>query len=503
MGPTSNRRVIEHSYVPQHFVATPSSKTENEVNTGNYRAFRRALLRSVILSLAVVSVGCAAVLQQLEEFSTSVQNLTARVSPSVVKIQVTRYRAAEEGSNTDVVSGKQEAIGSGVIVDPEGYIITNAHVVQAAQKIQVSLQPSGEQSIANVVAQGYTKPREANLVGVFKEGDLALIKIPGGKLPALPLADYGKLRQGQVVFAFGSPSGLQNSVSMGVVSSIARQPDPDSPFLYIQTDAPINPGNSGGPLVNTAGEVVGLNTFILSQSGGNEGVGFAVPSLLIKWVWPELQKRGHVDRTTIGVGLQTINPLLSNALKLNVTSGVLISDVATDGPAATAGLKVNDVLVSIDGRPIETVPALLGFFFEHRPGKEVKVQVLRGGQQLSFDVMPVQSPHEADRLADMVDSANNLIPSLGYIGLTVDKKVDELLGSLRFPTGVVMVTRIQSPSAVNTGIQPGDVVHSVNNDFVYNVDGLKAAMSKFKTGDPVALLIERGEQLLYVAFELP
>jgi serine protease Do len=290
---------------------------------------------------------------------------------------------------------------------------------------------------------------------------------------------------------------------MGVVSSIARQPDPDSPFLYIQTDAPINPGNSGGPLVNTAGEVVGLNTFILSQSGGNEGVGFAVPSMLIKWVWPELRKRGHVDRTTIGVGLQAITPLLSNALKLKVTSGVLISDVSTDGPAAAAGLKVNDVLLSIDGRPIETVPALLGFFFEHRAGTSVKVQVLRGADQLSFDVMPVQSPHEEDRLADIVDSANNLIPSLGFIGLTVDKKVDELLGSLRFPTGVVMVTRIQSPSAVNTGLQPGDVVHSVNNDFVYDIDGLRAAMGKFKTGDAVALLIERNEQLLYVAFELP
>jgi S1-C subfamily serine protease len=117
--------------------------------------------------------------------------------------------------------------------------------------------------------------------------------------------------------------------------------------------------------------------------------------------------------------------------------------------------------------------------------------------------MPVQSPHEEDRLADIVDSANNLIPSLGFIGLTVDKKVDELLGSLRFPTGVVMVTRIQSPSAVNTGLQPGDVVHSVNNDFVYDIDGLRAAMGKFKTGDAVALLIERNEQLLYVAFELP
>jgi serine protease Do len=203
------------------------------------------------------------------------------------------------------------------------------------------------------------------------------------------------------------------------------------------------------------------------------------------------------------VGLQAITPLLSSALKLKVSTGVLISDVTTDGPAAMAGLKVNDVLVSVDGRPIQSVPALMGFFFEHHGGKEVKVQVLRGNDQLSFNVMPIESPHETDRLADIVDSANNLIPSLGFAGLTVDKKIDELLGSLRFPTGVVMVTQIQSPSAVNPGLQPGDVVHSVNNDFVYDVDGLRGAMSKFKTGDAVALLVERSEQLLYVAFEMP
>ncbi len=203
------------------------------------KSFRRIPLRAAFLSLALASGSLfAAVLPQLEEFSSSVQNLTARVSPSVVKIQVTRYGASEENNNAAMVAGKQEAIGSGVIIDPEGYIITNAHVVQAAQKIRVSLQPSGEQSVANVIAQGYTKPREATLVGIFKEGDLALIKIDGAKLPALPLADYDKLRQGQVVFAFGSPAGLQNSVSMGVISSIARQPDPDSPFLFIQTDAP-------------------------------------------------------------------------------------------------------------------------------------------------------------------------------------------------------------------------------------------------------------------------
>ncbi len=153
----------------------------------------RILLRSALLSVAAISGSAfGAVLPQLDQFSNSVQNLTAHVSPSVVKIEVTRYRAAEESNPTGIASGKQEAVGSGVIIDPEGYIITNAHVIQAAQKILVLLQPSGEQSISDVIAQGNTKPREATLVGIFKEGDLALIKIPGGNLPALPL---GRLRQ--------------------------------------------------------------------------------------------------------------------------------------------------------------------------------------------------------------------------------------------------------------------------------------------------------------------
>jgi serine protease Do len=198
---------------------------------------------------------------QLEQFSNAVQALSARVSPSVVRILVTRYGTQAEGGRMDfVASGKQQSIGSGVIIDPAGYIVTNAHVVDGAQKIRVNVVARDEQGFQSVVAHSFVRPVDATLVGVFKEADLALIKIDATGLPTLGFADYGKLRQGQVVLAFGSPEGLENSVSMGIVSSVARQPDPDSPFLFIQTDTPINPGNSGGPLVNTDGEVVGLNT---------------------------------------------------------------------------------------------------------------------------------------------------------------------------------------------------------------------------------------------------
>ncbi len=441
-------------------------------------------------------------LLQLDQFSASVQALTARVSPSVVRIRVIRYGAQDESGRTELQIGRQESIGSGVIVDPAGYILTNAHVVEGAQKIKVNLVPKGVQTIPSVVASSYSAPQNASLIGVFPEGDLALIKVDGADLPALPLANYDKLRQGEVVFAMGSPAGLQNSVSMGIVSSIARQPDPDSPFLYIQTDTPINPGNSGGPLLNTAGEIVGLNTFILTQSGGNEGVGFAIPSLLLKWVYPQLRKYGHVHRATTGLGLQAITPTLASALKLPRNSGVVISDVQPGSPAESAGIKLEDVLLSVDGRAIDSVPSMTGFLFEHGSGEHIKIRILRGVQELSFELVTVEQPHPADRLTDLSDPVKNLIPALGVIGVMVDKRIEGIVGELRFPTGVIVTARVQTPSAAATGLQTSDVLHAVNGTFVSNVDNLQRVLESLKPGDPVALLIERAGQFSYLSFEM-
>jgi serine protease Do len=370
---------------------------------------------------------------QLEQFSGAVEALSSRVSPSVVRILVTRYGPQSQSGRTDFSTvGKQEGIGSGAIIDPAGYIITNAHVVEGAQKIRVNLVPAGEQTVQSTVAHSFAPPVDATLVGVFKEGDLALIKIAATGLPFLRFADYDKLRQGQVVLAFGSPEGLQNSVSMGIVSSVARQPDPDSPFLFIQTDTPINPGNSGGPLVNTDGEVVGLNTFILSLSGGNESVGFAIPSTLVRWVTSQLQKYGHVHRSGIGIGVQAVTPTLAAAIKLSRTSGVLISDVLPNGPAEAAGIRIDDILLSLGGRPVDTVPAMLGFFFRPVTGQHINVHVLRGTEELDFDIVPVEARHESDSLTDLVDPDKNLVPTLGIVGVTVDSRVAamvELCGS--------------------------------------------------------------------------
>jgi serine protease Do len=305
------------------------------------------------------------------------------------------------------------------------------------------------------------------------------------------------------VFAFGSPEGLQNSVSMGVVSSIARQLDPDSPMLYIQTDAPINPGNSGGPLVNTAGEMVGLDTFIATQSGGSEGVGFALPGVLVRWVFEQLRQYGHVHRPVIGAGLQTITPTLAAALKLERGSGVLISDLKPDGPAATAGLKLNDILLSVDGRPLDNVAAMIGLSFRHVPGDPLKVQVLRGNEALSFDVTPVEVQEPTERLSDMSELSKSLISPLGIMAVTLDQETEAAIGSVRLASGALVVARTADARSADTGLQAGDLVHEINRKSVFSVDDLRAQLATLRPGDPVAMQVERAGQWLYVAFEMP
>jgi len=255
---------------------------------------------------------------ELRKLNQSVDGLIKKVSPSVVQILVTGYGPLEEGErgSTNAVIGRQRAIGSGFIIDSSGYIMTNAHVVNGAQRVQVVLPASNADDAVEAALSTRTNVLPARIVGVSREVDLAVIKVDAGKLPALALGSYRKLGQGELVFASGSPEGLRNTVTMGVVSAVARQTDPDSPLVYIQTDAPINPGNSGGPLVNVNGEVVGVNTFILSQSGGNEGLGFAIPSAMVNIAFQQLSKFGHLHRTEIGIGIQTITPTLAAALNL-------------------------------------------------------------------------------------------------------------------------------------------------------------------------------------------
>ncbi len=241
----------------------------------------------------------------LHQLNDSVETLIQRVSPSIVQIQVSGFASTEDPAQgqTSVIVGKQRTIGSGVIVDPDGYIVTNAHVVKGAQRIEVIVPPppvSDKDKDSDSAQNGHERVFAARVVGVTTRLDLAVIKIESQALPCLPIRSDVRPRQGEMVFAFGSPEGLRNSVTMGVVSAVDRQPDPDSPLVYVQTDTPINPGNSGGPLVNADGDLVGINTFILSSSGGNQGLGFAIPAGVLAYAYPQLVKYGHIHQPEIG-----------------------------------------------------------------------------------------------------------------------------------------------------------------------------------------------------------
>src|ERR1700730_3050183 len=285
----------------------------------------------------------------LHQLNASIESLVERVSPAVVQIIVTGYGSTEQSDRgqTSVVIGRQRAIGSGVIVDAEGYIVTNAHVLNGAEKIEVIVPPQLVAGVPGNLAQAaQAKSYQARKVGVAREIDLAVIKIEAHGLPALSIRTTTVAKQGELVFAFGSPEGLRNTVTMGVVSAVERQPDPDSPLVYIQTDAPINPGNSGGPLVDTDGELLGIDTFILSTSGGNQGLGFAIPAGVIAFAYPQLLKYGHIHQPEMGAIIQGITPELAAGLHLPRDSGIIVSDVSPGGPADTAGMKIQDIILS-------------------------------------------------------------------------------------------------------------------------------------------------------------
>src|SRR5882672_6068589 len=348
-------------------------------------------------------------LDPLHQFNSALKALVKEVSPSVVQVLATGYGAVEESShsNMGLAIEKQRSIGSGVIVDPNGYIVTNAHVVAGAQRVQVTIPTlAADQSPLRSLANARGQVVEAQIIGTDRELDLALLKVDRVGLPPLPFGKYGKLRQGELVFSFGSPEGLSNSVTFGVVSSTARQLDPDSSMFYLQTDAPINPGNSGGPLVNVDGEIVGINTFILTDSGGNQGLGLAIPSSVVKVAYEQLRKYGHLHRNGIGIQVQTITANLAAGLGLPRNSGLVVSDVLPGGPGDTAGMKVQDIILALNDKPVDSLPMLAFSLLTYVGGEQIKVRVLRGSQELLLDVAIVERPHELDRLAALVNPAD-------------------------------------------------------------------------------------------------
>jgi serine protease Do len=288
---------------------------------------------------------------------------------------------------------------------------------------------------------------------------------------------------------------------MGVLSALARQPDSTKPITYLQTDAPINPGNSGGPLVDMNGAVVGINTFILSQGGGSEGLGFAIPSRVVDFVYHSLRRHGHVHRVEIGAVAQEITPDLAEGLQLPQRWGVVVVDVAPSGPAAAAGLQIQDIILTADDRRIETLPSLTAALYLHRLDQAVKMELLRGKERKTIYIPAIEHRDHMDELLDAINAEDSLVPRLGILGIDLSDELKSRL-TLRISSGVVVVGRAVDLITTETGLQAGDVIHQLNLMPIDKMETLRAAVGKLKTGDPVVLQVERADGLSYLSFEM-
>ena len=460
--------------------------------------------------LFVVLAGSACVWAQssagnesaLVRLSGSFESLSEQVGPAVVQIFATGYNTTLGNTESSLLSREQSS-GSGVILDPEGFILTNAHVVQGARRVQVLLARSlrGTAGGASLL-----KPRgrmvEAQIVGIDHETDLAVLRIPDRELPFLELGDSDELKQGQLVLAFGSPFGLENSVTLGVVSSVARQFQPEDPVVYIQTDAPINPGNSGGPLVDAHGKVMGINTFIVSQSGGNEGVGFAVPSNIAKNVFTQIRSTGRVARGEIGVYAQTVTATLAEGLGLSQEWGVVLGDVLPGKPADMTGLKVGDLILSLNGKIMENGRQFDVNLYGHRIGDLVSLEVLRGSQKLNFRVRVIEREDDFGHLLEMVTPENSLVPKLGILGLDIDGQIAKILFPPRKLGGVLIAARSPGSPYWQAEFLPGDVIYAINGKEITSLASLRSRLAELETGDPVVVQVQRQETLRFIAFEI-
>ena len=443
--------------------------------------------------------------QGLVEVSQDFESLAERVGPAVVQIMTSGYGPSGHAAavlGPGAILSQQRSGGSGSIITPEGHILTNAHVVDGASRIQVLLAtrvggPGGTRSVLKPTP----RLRPARLLGIDRETDLALIKIEEQGLPHLELADSDDLRQGQLVFAFGSPLGLENSMTMGIVSAPARQLAPDSPMIYIQTDAAINPGNSGGPLVNADGLVVGVNTLIFSQSGGNEGVGFAAPSNIAKAVAGQLRESGAVRRGEIGVIAQTITPPLASGLGLTQDWGVILGDVRPSGPGHNAGLQVGDIVLAMDGKPMENGRQFQVNLYRRRIGDVVRLAVLRGSEQLEIGVPVLDRENDPERFVRMVETGRGRVDELGVLALNYNRELATMLPPTRRRSGVIVASLTAEGPYWKALFRPGDIIHSINGKDTAELPALREALAALEPGASVVVQIERGGNLSYQTFQ--
>jgi serine protease Do len=380
---------------------------------------------------------------------------------------------------------KARSLGSGFIIDPKGFIITNNHVVENADEIIVKLSTG--------------KEFKAKVVGRDAKTDIALIELKGASdLPAVKLGDSDNLQVGQWVVAIGNPFGLENTVTAGIVSALGRHINQGPYDNFIQTDAAINPGNSGGPLLNTKGEVVGINTAIFSRGGGNIGIGFAIPIGLAHEIVPQLKDKGHVTRGWLGVMIQKVTPDIAESLGLADTKGALVADVVKDGPAEAAGLKQGDVIIEFDGKPVVDSAELPLLVARTGVGKSVRLKVLREKDTQDYTVKIGELKDE-----DVAGATGSTNEDLGLAVQTLTPELAENLSLDKSVKGVVVTQVEPGGPAAEAGLRRGDVILEVNRKSVKNTAAYQKAVRETGKGKSLLFLVRRGDNTIFLALKPP
>jgi serine protease Do len=373
--------------------------------------------------------------------------------------------------------------GSGVIVSPDGYILTNNHVIDSAREVMVTLPDKRE--------------FQGTIVGADPKTDLAVVKIDAKDLPTIPWGDASKLQVGEYVLAVGNPFGLNSTVTLGIVSALGRGRMGITQYEdFIQTDAAINPGNSGGALVNTKGELVGINTAIFSQSGGYQGVGFAVPTSMGQPIYDSLMKHGKVVRGYLGIGIQDLNQDLAKSFGVTGGKGAVVTDVKEDGPADAAGLKQGDVITSYQGSPVEDAVALQRLVTKTTVGSKAAVKVFRDGHEKELTVTIGELPGEVK-----IAKAEGDEKAYAFAGVAVqdlDRDTAKELGIKTKTQGVVVTSVEPESGAEKAGLMPGDVIREINRQPVKSVKEFEKVSSAVKKGENVLILINRRGASLFL-----
>ena len=438
--------------------------------------------------------------KQMEETSRAFSEIVRAVSPAVVNISSTKVIKKQPTPFDEFFDflypfpdgrgkrWKEQSLGSGVIVSPDGYIVTNNHVVEQADEIKVILIDK--------------KSFKAKIVGSDPKTDIAIIKIDAKGLPVLPWGDSERLQVGEFVLAIGNPFGLSHTVTMGIISAVGRADVGITDYEnFIQTDAAINPGNSGGPLVNIKGELIGINTAIFSKTGGYQGIGFTVPTNMVRIVMDQLIKQGKVTRGWLGITIQELTPEIAQKFGLKQSEGALVSDVAKGSPAHRAGMARGDIILEFNGKKVRDVATLRNMVAQSKVGSQVEIKVLRRDREITLKANIMELPTE---MGDVVPSSSNSMDMSdsalsGITVMDINAAVAKQLGIDRDEKGVVIVKVEHGSSAEDAGLRKGDVVQEIDRQRINGLNDFNKATSKIRTEDTVLLFVNRSGRKFYVA----